>query len=60
MIDKAQHQEDVKKTDTTFLSLDGFVRGIGSSSCGPDTREEYRLNAKDGLAFGFTVIPLKG
>lgn len=60
MIDKAQHQEDVKKTDTTFLTLDGFTRGIGSSSCGPDTREEYRLNAKEGLAFGFTVIPLKG
>ncbi len=60
MIDKAQHQEDLKKTDTTFLTLDGFTRGIGSSSCGPDTREEYRLNAKEGLAFGFTVIPLKG
>ena len=60
MIDKAQHQEDIKKADTTFLTLDGFVRGIGSSSCGPDTRAEYRLDAGKGLSFGFTVIPLKG
>ncbi|MBQ6065807.1 MAG: hypothetical protein IJK89_03215 [Clostridia bacterium] len=60
MIDKAQHQEDIKKADTTFLTLDGYVRGIGSSSCGPDTRAEYRLNALEGYSFGFTVIPLKG
>ena len=60
MIDKAQHQEDIRKADTTFLTLDGFVRGIGSSSCGPDTRAEYRLNALEGYTFGFTVIPLKG
>ena len=60
MIEKAQHQEDIRKTDTTFLTLDGFVRGIGSSSCGPDTRAEYRLNALEGYSFGFTVIPLKG
>lgn len=60
MIEKAKHQEDIKNADTTFLTLDGFVRGIGSSSCGPDTRAEYRLNALEGYSFGFTVIPLKG
>ena len=60
MIDKAQHQEDIKNSDTTFLTLDGFTRGIGSSSCGPDTRKEYRKDARDGFSFGFTVIPLKG
>ena len=57
MIDKAQHQEDLTNKPVTFLSLDGFVRGIGSSSCGPDTRKEYRLDAAKGYSFAFTLIP---
>ena len=59
-IDKAQHQEDVKDMNTTYLTIDGFTRGIGSSSCGPDTREEYRLNADKVMEFSFTIIPTKG
>ncbi len=56
-INKAQHQEDVHDMNTTFLTVDGFTRGIGSSSCGPDTREEYRLNADKLMEFSFTIIP---
>ncbi len=56
-INKAQHQEDLKDMGITFLTLDGFVRGIGSSSCGPDTRDEYKGNANDGYEVSFTVIP---
>ena len=59
-IDKAQHQEDLKDMNTTYLSIDGFTRGIGSSSCGPDTREEFRLNADKVMEFSFTIIPTKG
>ena len=59
-INKAQHQEDLKDMNTTFLTVDGFTRGIGSSSCGPDTREEYRLDASQILEFSFTIIPTKG
>ncbi len=59
-IDKAQHQEDLKDMNTTYLTIDGFLRGIGSSSCGPDTREEYRLNADKVMEFSFTIIPTKG
>lgn len=59
-IDKAEHQEDVKDMNTTFLTLDGYTRGIGSSSCGPDTREEYRLDAGKMMEFSFTIIPMKG
>ncbi len=59
-INKAQHQEDLKDMNTTFLTVDGFTRGIGSSSCGPDTREEYRLDASEIMEFSFTIIPTKG
>ncbi|MBQ9945961.1 MAG: hypothetical protein IJO68_05500 [Clostridia bacterium] len=59
-INKAEHQEDVKDMNTTYLTVDGFTRGIGSSSCGPDTREEFRLNADKVMEFSFTIIPTKG
>ncbi len=59
-INKAQHQEDVKDMNTTYLTIDGFTRGIGSSSCGPDTREEFRLNADKIMEYSFTIIPTKG
>ena len=57
-IQKAKHQEDLCDMNTTVLSLDGWVRGIGSSSCGPDTREEYTKSAADGYALKFTIIPI--
>lgn len=59
-INKAQHQEDVKDMNTTYLTVDGFTRGIGSSSCGPDTRDEFKLNADKVMEFSFTIIPTKG
>ena len=59
-INKAEHQEDLKDMNTTFLTLDGYTRGIGSSSCGPYTREEFRLNAGEIMEFSFTIIPTKG
>ena len=57
LLNKAAHEEDLYDMDITLLSIDGFTRGIGSSSCGPDTREEYRLNALNGYAFSFTIVP---
>jgi len=61
LLNKASHEEDLRDMGITLLSIDGVTRGIGSSSCGPDTREEYRLNALEGYSFSFTVIPeIKG
>ncbi len=57
LLEKAAHEEDLRDMGITLLSIDGATRGIGSSSCGPDTREEYRLNALKGYSFSFTVIP---
>lgn len=39
---KAKHIEDVVRTDKTFVHINGFMRGIGSQSCGPDTAEQYK------------------
>ncbi|MCH5198738.1 MAG: hypothetical protein J1E34_07515 [Oscillospiraceae bacterium] len=57
LLNSAAHEEDLRDMNITLLSLDGATRGIGSSSCGPDTRAEYRLNALEGYNFSFTLIP---
>ncbi len=57
LLNKAAHEEDLKDMGITLLSLDGKTRGIGSSSCGPDTRAEYRLNALEDNELSFTIIP---
>ena len=57
LLNKAAHEEDLKDMDITLVSIDGKTRGIGSSSCGPDTRAEYRLNALEDNTFSFTIIP---
>ncbi len=59
-LNKAEHQEDICDLNTTYLTVDGFTRGIGSSSCGPDTRDEFKLNADKVMEFSFTIIPTKG
>ncbi len=56
-LDEAKHEEDLKDMNITYLTLDAATRGIGSSSCGPDTRAEYRLTDPSGYGFAFTMIP---
>ena len=57
---EAKHREDLRAQNTTFLSIDGFMRGAGSNACGPDALEKYRFTFKDELKFKFAVKPLKG
>lgn len=38
----AKHREDLIPCKMTSLNIDGFVRGIGSNSCGQDTRNIFR------------------
>lgn len=57
MIDRAAHIEDISDMGLTALALNGVMRGIGSSSCGPGTRAEYRLDARKGYEFSFTLVP---
>ena len=41
---KAKHIEDLPDTDTTYVTVDGFVRGTGSGSCGPIPSKEHWIN----------------
>jgi len=58
LLQNAKHREDVYDQNTTVLCIDGFMRGTGTSACGPDTLEQYIIDAKDGLSFEFIVKPL--
>lgn len=54
---KARHMEDVEHTKSTFVHVNGFVRGIGSQSCGPDTAEKYKkiLHYKENFTYSFKI-----
>ncbi len=54
----AKHREDLTAQNTTFLSVDGFMRGAGSNACGPDALKQYRFTFQDELKFKFFVRPL--
>ncbi|QEN06909.1 DUF4981 domain-containing protein [Oceanispirochaeta crateris] len=40
----ARHVTDLKKRKETWLTLDLQQRGLGTGSCGPQTRKEYELS----------------
>lgn len=53
---KAKHQEDIVYVDSSVLTIDGYVRGTGTNSCGPETLPEYRIDEDSMLIFEFTVV----
>ena len=57
-IRKSKHIEDIKDDNLVCLNVDGFVRGTGTNSCGPNTLKQYRVNFKDKLSFSFYIIPI--
>lgn len=58
LLNKAQHREDLCDQQTTFLSIDGFYRGVGTNSCGPDTLPQYRFTFDDKIGFKFYIKPI--
>ena len=54
-LEAAKHQEDLSHGGPVFLSIDGFVRGSGTSSCGPDTLDKYQIDLTNGLEFSFVI-----
>ncbi len=50
---KAKHQEELIYDKTTVLSIDGFVRGTGTNTCGPDTLKKYRVKTDKPLKYKF-------
>lgn len=58
-IEKATHQEEVGIADTTCVQIDGFMRGTGSQSCGPQPEAYARPNLKTPLEFDFVIRPIE-
>ena len=51
------HREDIKYDDVNYLSIDGYMGGIGSNSCGPMPLEQYQLNTNRSYSFSFKIVP---
>ncbi len=58
---RASHIEDLPDTNTTFATIDGFVRGTGSGSCGPMPSKAHLIafGYSKPLRFAFTAEPTK-
>ncbi|MDF3055798.1 MAG: beta-galactosidase [Rariglobus sp.] len=50
----AKHTTDLAPRAETIVYLDAAHRGLGTQSCGPDTLDRYKLNAKR-YAFSYTL-----
>ena len=57
-IRRAEHIEDIVHGEVTSLNIDGFLRGTGSNSCGPNTLKKYRIVLDDELEFAFYIEPV--
>ena len=53
---KAKHQEDIVTVDSSVLTIDGYVRGTGTNSCGPETLPPYVIDEESMLIFEFTIV----
>ncbi len=58
LLKAAKHQEDLHNEHSTVINVDGFLRGTGTASCGPETLPAYRIDASNGLNFSFIVEPI--
>ena len=46
-------KKELEYADTTFLSIDGFMRGTGTNTCGPDTLPKYVVKSDKPISFRF-------
>ena len=49
----AKHQGELKKKDTVCICIDLAMRGVGSSSCGPELDKKYEIPRKYKNVFRF-------
>lgn len=52
----AKHQEQIEYSNSTVLTVDGYMRGAGSGSCGPMTLDKYKIDEDSMLIYEFTVV----
>lgn len=55
----SKHIEDIKDDRLVSVNIDGFMRGTGTNSCGPDTLGKYKVEFKKELEFSFWLVPKK-
>lgn len=55
----SRHIEDIKDDGLVSVNIDGFMRGTGTNSCGPDTLGKYKIDFKKELEFSFYIVPKK-
>lgn len=53
VLDRANHQPDLKADGRTYIYLDHALRGVGTAACGPGVLEQYRLKPRDA---DFTLV----
>ena len=51
---KAQHQDELVKSDGTVIRIDYKNSGVGSAACGPELNPKYRLDEKQ-IHFEFSI-----
>ncbi len=56
-LSKCKHQEDIKLEDVNYISVDGFMMGVGSNSCGPTPLKEHMLPADCQYTMTFDIVP---
>ncbi|MBR5507871.1 MAG: hypothetical protein IKV88_07490 [Clostridia bacterium] len=52
---KASHIDELEKENATIVRIDYKNSGVGSHSCGPEMKEEYRLSEKKIENFEFVI-----
>ena len=55
----SKHIEDIKNDGVVSVNINGFIRGTGTNSCGPDTLSPYKIDFKKELEFSFYIVPVK-
>ncbi len=58
LLQNAKHQEDLHDENTVVVNIDGFTRGTGTASCGPDVLKQFVVNGNEELEFSFYMMPL--
>jgi beta-galactosidase/beta-glucuronidase len=55
----ASHAEYLKDSNLTQVSVDGYMCGLGSQSCGSPPLEQYRILPDKDLSFSFILQPFR-
>ena len=52
----AKHDYELPAWEKTYLSVDGFMRGVGSNSCGPALKPEYEVPSSGEFSFFISFL----